>query len=165
MNDVADAAGVTKPVLYQHFASKVALYRELVDEMGTRLEAAIVASVAEAEGPRQQVEAGFRAYFRWCIGQPAAFQVLFGDRSGTDGNVTAATTRVESMVADRVASLIAVEGLRHDERRVLALGVVGIAESTSRHWLRLGLGEGADADAFAHQVAALAWSGLRGIRG
>mgnify|MGYP003475868371 CR=1 FL=1 len=49
MNDVADAAGVTKPVLYQHFASKKALYRELVDDLGAALEQAIVAAVAEAE--------------------------------------------------------------------------------------------------------------------
>ena len=53
--------------------------------------------------------------------------------------------------------------LSPDERQVLAYGVVGLAESTSRHWLRIGLGPGADADAFADTVAQLAWSGLRGI--
>lgn len=164
MNDVADAAGVTKPVLYQHFVSKQALYAELVEEMGARLEEAIMDSVTDADGPRQQVEAGFRAYFRWCIGQGAAFRVLFGDRRGIDADLAAAAARVEAMVADRVASLIEIEGLSDAERHVLALGVVGIAESTSRHWLRLGLGDGADADAFADQVARLAWSGLRGIR-
>lgn len=163
MNDVAEAAGVTKPVLYQHFASKDALYNELVDEMGARLEEAIMADVAQAAGPRQQVEAGFRAYFRWSIGQGAAFQVLFSDRNRTDPALAGAVARVEAMVADRVASLIEIEGLSDDERHVLALGVVGIAESTSRHWLRLGLGEGTESDAFADQVATLAWSGLRGI--
>ncbi|MCU1356246.1 MAG: putative TetR family transcriptional regulator [Acidimicrobiales bacterium] len=163
MNDVAEAAGVTKPVLYQHFASKDALYNELVDEMGARLEEAIVQAVAEADGPRQQVEAGFRAYFRWSIGQGAAFRVLFADRNRADPDLATAVARVEAMVADRVASLIEIEGLNDDARRVLALGVVGIAESTSRHWLRLGLGDGSDADAFAHQVARLAWTGLRGI--
>ena len=163
MNDVAEAAGVTKPVLYQHFDSKDALYLELVDEMGQRLEEAIMKAVADADGPRQQVEAGFRAYFRWCIGQGAAFQVIFAERNRADPELAGAAMRVERMVADRVASLIAIEGLSDDARHVLALGVVGIAESTSRHWLRLGLGEGTDADDFAEQVAGLAWSGLRGI--
>ena len=164
MNDVAEAAGVTKPVLYQHFESKDALYLELVDEMGNRLEEAIMKAVADADGPRQQVEAGFRAYFRWCIGQGAAFRVIFADRNRTDdAEIASAASRVERMVADRVASLIAIEGISEDARHVLALGVVGIAESTSRHWLRLGLGEGANADAFADQVADLAWNGLRGI--
>jgi hypothetical protein len=71
--------------------------------------------------------------------------------------------KVESMVADRVASLILVDGLSDDEQHVLAYGVVGLAESTSRHWLRLGLGPGTDADDFADLVAQLAWSGLRGV--
>lgn len=163
MNDVAEAAGVTKPVLYQHFASKKALYRELVDDLGAGLEDAIVAAVAEADGPRQQVEAGFRAYFRWATSQGAAFKVLFADRNRVDSELAAAVAKVESMVADRVASLIVVEGLSDDERHVLAFGVVGLAESTSRHWLGLGLGPGLDADAFADIVAQLAWSGLRGV--
>lgn len=163
MNDVAEAAGVTKPVLYQHFASKKALYRELVDDLGAGLEGAIVAAVAEAGGPRQQVEAGFRAYFRWATSQGAAFKVLFADRNRVDSELAAAAAKVESMMADRVASLIVVEGLSDDERHVLAFGVVGLAESTSRHWLGLGLGPGLDADAFADIVAQLAWSGLRGV--
>jgi len=163
MNDVAEAAGVTKPVLYQHFASKKALYRELVDDLGAGLEGAIVAAVAEADGPRQQVEAGFRAYFRWATSQGAAFKVLFADRNRVDSELAAAVAKVESMMADRVASLIVVEGLSDDERHVLAFGVVGLAESTSRQWLGLGLGPGLDADAFADIVAQLAWSGLRGV--
>lgn len=163
MNEVAVAAGVTKPVLYQHFASKKALYHELVDEMGSRLEQAIFEAVAVAEGPRQQVEAGFRAYFRWAIGQGDAFRVLFSDRNRADAELAGAIDRVEAMVADRVASLIAIEGLSPDERQVLAYGVIGIAEATSRQWLQLGLGAGTDAEAFADQVARLAWSGLRGI--
>ena len=163
MNEVAEAAGVTKPVLYQHFASKKALYNELVDEMGVRLERTIFEAAAAADGPRQQVEAGFRAYFRWAINQGAAFRVLFADRNRTDRELAAAVAKVESMVADRVASLILVDGLSDDERHVLAFGVVGLAESTSRHWLRLGLGQGTDADEFADLVAQLAWSGLRGV--
>ena len=163
MNDVAEAAGVTKPVLYQHFASKKALYNELVDELGARLERTIFEAATAADGPRQQVEAGFRAYFRWAIAQGSAFRVLFSDRNRADAELAQAVARVEAVVADRVASLIAIPGLSDDERQVLAFGVVGIAESTSRHWLELGLGQGTDADAFADRVARLAWSGLRGI--
>lgn len=163
MNEVAEAAGVTKPVLYQHFASKKALYNELVDEMGARLERTIFEAAVAAEGPRQQVEAGFRAYFRWATAQGSAFRVLFSDRNRADSELAEAVARVESVVADRVATLIDIPGLSDDERHVLAFGVVGIAESTSRHWLNLGLGQGTDADAFADKVARLAWSGLRGI--
>ena len=164
MNEVAEAAGVTKPVLYQHFTSKEALYRELVDELGTRLERAIVEGVADADGPRQQVEAGFHAYFRWATREGPAFRVLFAEHNRADPVLATAIEKLESAVADRVAGFIEVEGLSADERQVLAFGVVGLAESTSRHWLGLGLGPGTGADAFDAQVAQLAWSGLRGVR-
>src|SRR5689334_10531993 len=44
MDDIASGAGVTKPVLYQHFASKRALYLELLDDVGSRL----LETIAEA---------------------------------------------------------------------------------------------------------------------
>ena len=72
MNDVADAAGVTKPVLYQHFPSKRALYLELLRSVGDRLMHEIAEATA-GSGPREQVEQGLRAYFRFVAGDvPAA---------------------------------------------------------------------------------------------
>ncbi len=64
MDDVAMAAGVTKPVLYQHFGSKRALYLELLDDVGGQLMDVIAKAAAEADGPRQQVQAGFGAWWR-----------------------------------------------------------------------------------------------------
>src|ERR1700736_5797477 len=59
MEGVAEAAGVTKPVLYQHFSSKRELYVELLDDVGSRLVQVVTQAVAEAHGPHQQSEAGF----------------------------------------------------------------------------------------------------------
>src|SRR5690242_16718988 len=69
MNDVAEAAGVTKPVLYQHFRSKRALYLELLEDVGGRLQDAIGKATATADGPRDQVKSGFRAYFNFVASQ------------------------------------------------------------------------------------------------
>src|SRR5215831_5789973 len=65
MNDIAEAAGVTKPVLYQHFGSKRELYLELLEDVGRRLLDEITKATVSADGPRHQVEAGFAAYFRF----------------------------------------------------------------------------------------------------
>ena len=46
MNDVAEAAGVTKPVLYQHFESKRDLFQALLDDVGARMLHAIRAGTA-----------------------------------------------------------------------------------------------------------------------
>ena len=77
MNALASEAGVTKPVLYQHFVSKHDLFEVLLTETGDRLMRAIEAAEAE-ETPRRQVEAGFRAFFHFFDERPAAFSVLYG---------------------------------------------------------------------------------------
>ena len=70
MNDIAEAAGVTKPVLYQHFDSKSDLYAALLDTVGERMLAAIAKATADATDGKQQTERGFQAYFRWVSTTP-----------------------------------------------------------------------------------------------
>jgi AcrR family transcriptional regulator len=163
MNDLAEAAGVTKPVLYQHFGSKRELYLELLDDVGTRLRTAIDKATSEATTPRQQVERGVTAYFRFVAEHQAAFQVLFGGGTRRDEEFAGYARQVEDSIATTVAALIDIEGLTEPERRLLAHGIVGLAEGTSRHWLRDGV-EG-DPDALAARVSELAWAGLRGVQG
>jgi AcrR family transcriptional regulator len=162
MNDIAEAAGVTKPVLYQHFGSKRDLFREVLREVGGRLRDAVGKATAEAGGPRRQVEAGFRAYFRWVADTRGGFDVLFAGETRRDPDFVREALRVETDIADTIASLIVVEGLSEERRRLLAYGIVGIAETTSRHWLADDLDLGPDE--LAQQVAELAWAGLRGLR-
>lgn len=163
MNDVAAHAGVTKPVLYQHFDNKHDLYRELLADVGDRMRTAVVKAAVSVSGPRAQVEEGFAAYFGWVAANTAGFAVLFSGETRRDPVFAAEVDRVESDIAETIASLIIVDGLPPDRRQLLAYGIVGIAETTARHWLATG-GD-LSADDLAGQVAALAWAGLRGLRG
>jgi AcrR family transcriptional regulator len=163
MNDLAEAAGVTKPVLYQHFRSKRALYLELLEDVGGQLREAIDKATTEAGTPREQVRAGFRAYFDFVATQHSAFQLLFGGGARRDEEFADAVRRVEVSIADSIAALIVVDGLDEDRRRLLAHGIVGVAEGTSRHWLASGMT--GNAEVLAEQVASLAWAGLRGVQG
>ena len=161
MNEIAEAAGVTKPVLYQHFASKRELYLELLEDVGGQLRDEIGKATSEAVGPRRQVEAGFAAYFGFVHRQQAAFQILFGGGLRRDDEFAEAVRDVEATIADAVAVLIDVDGLDAERQRVLAYGIVGLAEGTSRHWITTGAT--GDPDVLAAEVANLAWAGLRGI--
>jgi AcrR family transcriptional regulator len=162
MNDIAEAAGVTKPVLYQHFGSKRELFLELLRELGGRLRAELAVSAAEAGSPRRQVEEGMKAYFRWVAAHQGGFEILFSGDSRYDPEFLSEVGRVENDIADTVASLIVVDGLDPVQRRVLAMGIVGMAERAGRYWVRRQLE--LDADLLAEQIAELAWSGLRGLR-
>jgi AcrR family transcriptional regulator len=161
MNQVAEAAGVTKPVLYQHFRSKKALYRELLEDVSTRLADAIAEATRAAEGPRQQVEAGLRSYFAYVTEHRAAATILYGGGDRRDGEFADAIRRVEETIVELITPLIRVEGLDDEGRRLLAHGVVGLTEGTSRHWVASGYEP--DPDELAARVAELAWAGLRGV--
>jgi AcrR family transcriptional regulator len=167
MDDIADAAGVTKPLVYQHFASKRALYLELVDSVAAQLVAAIAAATAEASGPRRQVERGFAAYFDFALADPAAFRLLYGRHSGQDEELGAPLRQVEQAIAEAIDPLIDA-GLDPEHRRTLAYGVVGMAEGASRYWLSgrqsaRPAPTAAESKRLAARLADLAWAGLRSV--
>jgi AcrR family transcriptional regulator len=160
MNDVADAAGVTKPVLYQHFDSKQDLYLALIDEAGNRLRTAISKAVVGATNGKQQTELGFKAYFRWVSDDHDAFLLLFGSRANRDEESTKAIRRITAEAAQAIAPLIAAD-IEPEHQRILAQGLVGLAEGVSRHLVERG--ETFDPDALGQQIADMAWAGLRAV--
>jgi AcrR family transcriptional regulator len=160
MNDVAEAAGVTKPVLYQHFVSKRELYLALLGEVGANLLDAIASATASVTDGRAQTEAGFAAYFQWVADDHDAFLLLFGSGARRDEEFAEAVRTVEEAIAEAIEPLIAADiDLRH--RRTLAHALVGLAEGASRQLVAAGVSF--DASLLARQVADLAWAGLRGV--
>jgi AcrR family transcriptional regulator len=160
MNRLAEAAGVTKPVLYQHFESKRDLYLQVLSDLGQELRDKIVAATVSAKDPHAKVEAGFLAYFTFFAQEPAAFTVLFGDGSRKDDEFAAVSHAVEAAVAVAIAEHITIADLSSDDRRVLAFGIVGMAEGATRFWVTDQSAR--DPEALARLLAEAAWFGLRG---
>lgn len=158
MNDVAEAAGVTKPVLYQHFDSKQDLYLALLAAVGDRLLAAITKATAAANGGREMTDMGFRAYFRWVAEDHDSFLLLFGSRASRDEESTSAVRAITASAAKAISPLINVD-IDPLHRRTLAQGLVGMAEGVSRYLVERG--EVFDPDVVGRRVADLAWAGLR----
>ena len=169
MDDITEAAGVTKPLLYQHFSSKRALYLELVDSIARDLLSAVREAVMRADGPRQQVELGFAAYFRLVVSREAEFRLLYGRDHADDMELGRALRAVEDAIAEAIDPLIDA-GLEPDHRRLLAYGIVGMAEGASRRFMEQrpeGKGDAAvvdeEAQRLAGRMADLAWAGLRSV--
>jgi AcrR family transcriptional regulator len=162
MDDIAGAAGVTKPVLYQHFASKRALFVEVLHDVGGQLLASLGTATAEATTGRDRVQAGFAAYFCFVTENESAFRVLFGAAARNDPEFAVVVDNILDDVSDAISQLIEIEGST-EQRRVLAHAVIGIAEATSRDALTAD-GTALEPDRLAAWVAELAWFGLRGVR-
>ena len=160
MAEIAAAAGITKPVVYQHFVSKRALFLEVLRECGRRMEIQIEKATSGADSPRQIVEQGFHGFISFFESHPETFRILFSDANRSDPEFSQEVHRVEMVVAERIASLIDIPNLSAADRRLLAVGIVGQAESAVRHWMS------DDTDLSADRVSALlaelTWAGLRG---
>ena len=132
MDDIAAAAGVTKPVLYQHFESKRALFVDVLRDVGGRL--ARRARHGHRRRHHRDATVSKRAslaYFRFVTENEAAFRVLFGAAARNDDEFAVVVDEVLDEVADAISMLIEIEGTV-EHRRVLAHAVIGIAEATSR---------------------------------
>ena len=162
MDHIATAAGVTKPVLYQHFPSKRALFVELLADVGRQLLDELTEATSRANTGRERVEVGFSAYFRFVTNNRAAFRLLFGASARNDQDFARIVDEVLHDAADAISQLIEIEGTA-EHRRVLAHALVGVAEATSRHALT-DPDASHDPDELAAWISELSWFGLRGIR-
>jgi AcrR family transcriptional regulator len=180
MEDIANAAGVTKPLLYQHFTSKRALYLELVHQVSGELLDALRTAHKRARGPREKVENGFGAYFELIVTHENAFRLLFGRQAPDDPELFVAVRQVETAVLDILEASMPTE-LRPDHRRLLAYALIGMAEGGTRFWVERtrrdaaaalvesGRGEeesvppSDDVHLMSKRISRVAWAGLRGI--
>jgi len=159
VSDVAASAGVTKPVLYHHFASKRELYREVLRDVGARLHAAIEKATIDAPGPRAQLERGIAAFFRFVSAEEAAFLLLFGAGTRRDEEFEQVASDIESAIGELVAARLAATGVDPAGTELTAFGVLGFAETVARRWLAAGRPVGPDT--VAAMVSNVLWSGLR----
>ena len=160
MNDIADAAGVTKPVLYQHFDSKRALYTATLEAVGESMIAALTSATSASPSGKEQTAAGMVAYFRWVADDPDAFSLLFGGGTRRDEEFAAVAQKVEKAAAELIAPLIEA-GVDADYQRMVAHALIGMSEGVSRHLIRSG--QKIDPDTVGEQLASLAWAGLRAV--
>lgn len=163
MDDIADAAGVSKPVLYQHFPSKLELYLALLDAGAQQLVATIQQSLDTTRDNSQRVRAAVAGYFSFIDDSAEFFRLLFEGDLVNDDEVLARVQSADDRCADLLAGVICEDtGLSYPEGRLLAFGLMGMAHTAARRWLRepqdtLSRQQAADL------IASLGWRGISGF--
>jgi AcrR family transcriptional regulator len=163
MEEIADAAGVTKPVLYQHFHSKEQLFRELLDSVGRDLIEDVTSRAKGEANPYLRVLAGFRAYFDFVCHRTSAFQLVFGSGARLTGEFADSVRRLEEEIAATISRFIEAD-IDDGHRDLLGYAIVGLGEVAGRRWVALQERmDSAEADRMATRLADLVWAGLRGL--
>jgi AcrR family transcriptional regulator len=161
MDDIAERAGVSKPVLYQHFPGKMDLYLALLDAGAEALVAAVAAALESTHDNKARVEATVSAYFDFVDDPDGAFRLVFESDLMGEAAVRDRVERANDRCSRMVSRIITEDtGLTDAEALLLASGLTGLAQTTARHWLRSG--DRVPRDAATRLIAGLSWRGIAG---
>ncbi len=161
MDDIAERAGVSKPVLYQHFPGKLDLYLALLDESCDAMINAAAAALESTDDNKQRVTATMHAFYQYVAGAEGAFRLVFESDLTNEPAVRARVDRVTTECAKLIAHVIRDDtGLPAEQSQLLAVSLVGMGQVSARFWLQE-TGTIPQGDA-ASLVAGLAWRGIGG---
>ena len=136
MDEIADRANVSKPVLYQHFPSKLDLYLAVLDMHIDSLVFAIQKAIASNRENSSRVAATVEAYFGFIDSEGEAFRLLFESDMSLEPQVRERLNRMTYDCAAAISAVISIDtGLGKEESMMLAVGIIGTVQTSARHWL------------------------------
>ena len=161
MDDIADRAGVSKPVLYQHFPGKLDLYLALLDQHVELLGEQVRGALNSTEDNKARVEGCIGAYFDFVDNPGGAFRLVFESDLRNEPAVRERVERSLQISVEALADTIARDtGLGRAQAELLSCGLAGLAEVSARWWLASE--ERVPKDIAVSLLAALAWRGISG---
>jgi AcrR family transcriptional regulator len=161
MDDIAERAGVSKPVLYQHFPGKLELYLALLDTQAEALSGAVHEALARTDDNQQRIHGVLSAYFEFVDrdDEDGAFRLIFetdlGNEPAVRHRVEAVTQKTMQAVADTVAGDT---GQDRASAELLSTALTGAAQVAARWWLASGRPV-SQSDAIA-LIEGLLWRGI-----
>ena len=161
MDDIAERAGVSKPVLYQHFPGKLELYLALLEQHATGLVQRVRDALESTTNNKQRVAASVEAYFNFVDGDGEGFRLVFESDLRNDPVVRERVERMTQECVEAITDTIAHDtGLGPEEAKLLSVGLTGMAEIGARWWLssedQLGR------ERAIELLVGLAWRGISG---
>ena len=162
MDEIAERAGVSKPVVYQHFPGKLDLYLALLETSCDTVVKEVKEALASTSDNRRRVEATMELWYTYVADQGAAFRLVFESDLTNDPAVREQVDRVVQESAAAIAEVI------HEDTRLpgpaahlLAVSLVGMGHVGARNWLSQE--STLDKDDAVRLVAGLAWRGIGGF--
>ncbi|SHG36455.1 TetR/AcrR family transcriptional regulator [Streptoalloteichus hindustanus] len=160
MDEIAERAGVSKPVLYQHFPGKLELYLALLETHVDQLVKRVRDAIESTHDNKLRVRAAVAAYFDF-VDNGQAFRLVFESDLRSEPSVQDAVERATTACVDAITETITADaGLDADRARLLAMGLVGLSQVTARFWLDAASAVPKD-EAIA-LISTLAWKGIGG---
>ncbi|WP_035319664.1 MULTISPECIES: TetR/AcrR family transcriptional regulator [unclassified Brevibacterium] len=158
MDMIAEAAGVSKPVLYQHFDSKQDLYLALIDSSAAHLDSRLAEALGSTTDPHEQIHATYRAYFDFVVSHREEFVIIFNSDVYEPKAEQKLRALRESSATRVVSALKNFARLSDDEAQLLCRALIGTAEVVVK---QIDSQRGIDVDTAVELLTQMSWGGLR----
>ncbi len=137
MDDIAETAGVSKPVLYQHFPSKLELYLALLSESADEMVRLVRAALEATTDNHERVDGVLAAYFTFVADNGGAYRLIFESDLRSQPEVEFIVERAADACIQAITDTITTDtGVDVERARLLASGMVGLSQVSARYWVQ-----------------------------
>lgn len=159
LEEIAERAKVSRPILYEHFGGKEGLYAVVIDREMEYLIRRITEAVSQGH-PRERVEAGALAFLSYAKDHPDGFAVLTHDAPVTSarGGMSSFLADVAERVGEVFATAFKSAGYDPKTAPIYAHALIGMVTFVGQWWKD---SRKPPVEDVASHIAALAWMGLR----
>jgi AcrR family transcriptional regulator len=159
LEEIADRAKVSRPVLYEHFGGKEGLYAVVIDREMEYLVRRIAEAIATGS-PRERLEGAALAFLIYVRDHPDGFAILTHDAPVTTagGGMSSLLNDVAERVGDVFAASFKSAGYEPKTAPIYAHALVGMVTFVGQWWTGV---RKPSVEEVASHIAALAWMGLR----
>ncbi len=162
VEEIAERAGVSKPVVYQHFGGKEGIYAVVVDREVTALTIAITSALVDAPHPRLAAEQAADAFLRYIEDREEGFRILVRDAPSGPSSGTFASVISDVAAAAEELLLKEFNGRGFDKRTapMYARMLVGATAMVGEWWLDV---RKPSREVVAAHIVNLMWNGLKDL--
>ena len=161
IEEVAQRAQITKPVVYGHFGGKEGLYAVVVDREVRSLLARITAAL-DADHPRLMLEQAALGFLSYIAEESDGFRILVRDSpvTGTTGTLASLIGDIASQVEYVLAQEFGSRGYDAELAPLYSQALCGMIALVGQWWLDAGTPA---KEEVAAQLVNLAWNGLKDL--
>ncbi|MCL2782404.1 MAG: TetR/AcrR family transcriptional regulator [Propionibacteriaceae bacterium] len=160
VEEIAAAAAVSKPIVYEHFGSKDGLYAVIVDREARRLDRAVCDALDTPNASyREILERGTMALLDYIDDCPEGFRIL--SRDSGSGTYASILSDVTIHAEEIMRSHLPLHQFDPELARPLAQAIVGLVSMAGQAWLET---RQPAKDVLAAQLVNLAWNGLANLQ-
>jgi AcrR family transcriptional regulator len=162
VEEIASRAGVSKPVVYEHFGGKDGIYAVVIEREIRELVGRIKTALRPGH-PRESIVDAVDAFLGYIEDAPDGFIVLMRDSpTGTDAaTLPSVLDEIARAVEKLLVGELSARGYARKMAPILARSLVGMIAVPGQWWIRSGKQRRKD---IAEQIVNLAWNGLAGLR-